>query len=866
MSEIELYFSYQCEKGMAWRGLLGQKVYEERLAYESQVIKSMSFCGYFLIVQDILSWARENKILHGPGRGSIGGSLVAYLFGIAWLDPIRYGLYFERFLNPARVSLPDADLDFPAEKRHLIVEYVQKKYGSDHVAHIGTFGTMKAKGAIRDVARTLGYPYEIGDHLSNLVLPPIEGKPQSLEVCFDKVPELARARALKGSPEQDILFWAEQLEDKPRSFGTHASGVIIANSPVSSYVPLSLGKEKQPTSQFEMNTVEECGLVKFDFLGLKALDTIERCLALIKETVGLEIDIQTIPLDSPEVFKLFHTGDLDGVFQFEGSGGIRDLAVKAHPTTLEDLASLNALYRPGPLGSGMVDQYLRVRSGECEPEYKLPMLEKVLSRTAGVLIFQEQVLEICKQLAGYSMAEADVMRKVVGKKKPEEMKLQKTKFVTGMVTNGYSQTEAEDLFSDIETFSGYGFNLSHAILYSFISYQMAWLKAFYPTQFYCSCLTTDSDEYDKIVRYVESCRAHKIKVLPPDVNKSGRSFSVSGNVIRFGLLAIKNIGVAPATAITTERKKKKFTNLLDFTSREGISKINSRQVECLILAGAFDSISEGVSRADLVNLLTKIWDTREELKRYNTKLETYTKKLADYQAREAEIEAGSKKKSFKLPVEPEAPRSPELGDQAEFSMFDCLAKEKELLGFYVSGHPLDDVPELRRNNTSTIRDIKKLGSRTRISLVAVPALIKDLTTKKDKKKMAFMTLEDKTGTIEASVAPKVYAEFEHLVHTTYPMGYTCLAEIVEGIEERVVRLRVTGIHILESQKSIMAAQKKQADAIRATSTAMQMKKIVQTILDRDVKTLETLVEKGELVVHQDEIRVWSIKKNEITIK
>jgi len=859
MSEIEQYFSYQCEKGMKWRGL-SEKVYIERLAYESSVIKQMGFCGYFLIVQDILQWARQNDILHGPGRGSVGGSLVSYVLGITWLDPVKYGLYFERFLNPARVSMPDADLDFPAEKRHLIVEYIQNKYGADHVAHIGTFGTMKAKAAIRDVTRVLGYPYDIGDTLANLVLSPIEGKPQPLKTCFEKVPELQRMRELTGSPEQEILTWAEQLEDKPRSFGTHASGIVIANSPVSQYIPLYLGKEKQATTQFEMNTVEECGLVKFDFLGLKALDTIERCLALIKKSTGETIDIQTIPLDSPEVFKLFHTGDLDGVFQFEGSGGIRDLAVQARPLTLEDLASLNALYRPGPLGAGMVAQYLRVRSGESLPEYKLPALEKVLFRTAGVLIFQEQVLEICKQLAGYTMAEADVMRKVVGKKKPEEMKLQKEKFVTGMVTNRYSQNEAENLFADIETFSGYGFNLSHAILYSFISYQMAWLKAFYPAEFYCSCLITDSDEYDKIVRYIESCRAHKIKVLPPDINESDRIFSVCKNVIRFGFLAIKNIGVGPATAIEKERRKKRFTSLLDFTQREGVQGINSRQMECLILAGAFDSVADGANRADLLALVSKVWDSRDEQKRYLVKLETYKKKMEEHKAREVEIEAGAKKKSFKMPVAPEPPMVPVLEKHTDLSMFECLAKEKELLGFYVSGHPLDDLPELRKSNVSTIKDIKKLCNRTRVNLIAIPALVKDLTTKKDKKKMAFVTLEDKTGTIEASVVPKVYAEFGHLVNTTYPMGYTALAEIVEGAEDKVVRLRIMGIHLLESQKEVIAAQKKVASVPEGSIQILEISKVVQ---DRDLKKLEMLLEKG-LVIKQEEIRVWRV--NETAIK
>ncbi len=834
---INDYFTFRCQKGMRWKGLAGKKVYEDRLVFESQVILSMGYAGYFLIVMDLLEWTRRQDILHGPGRGSGGGSLVAYILGITWLDPIKYNLYFERFLNPHRVSLPDFDLDFPDDKRHLVVEYIQQKYGIDHVAHIGTFGTMKAKAAIRDVCRTLGYTYDVGDHLASFVLPPVEGKPQTLATCFDKVPEFRHLRDTKGSIEADILRWAERLENKPRSFGTHASGIVIANSPVSFYLPLARGKEENLTTQFEMNTVEEVGLVKFDFLGLKTLTTMKRCLDLIKKNTGQDINLNTIPLEEPEVYRLFHTGELDGVFQFEGSGGIRDLAVQARPTTLEDLAVLNSIYRPGPIQNGMVSQYLQVRSGACEPEYFMPELQPILRETAGVMIYQEQILEICKQLAGYSMAEADIMRRVIGKKKPKEMVKQHEKFVTGMVTNGHSHNEGEQLFSDIDKFSGYGFNKSHAILYSFISYQCAYLKAFYPVEFMCACLTTDSDEYDKVVRYVEACRSQKIQILPPDINESIYEFSITKDrkSIKFGLGAIKNVGVNPVKSIQKERKIKLFTDLVDFVGREELQKINSRQLESLILAGAFDSIAQKVNRAGLINLMRKVWDFRDELKRHTSKMETYQKKLSAWQEREKEIAGGSKKKSLKKPETPEPPILPSPENQVDFTLFERLTKEKELLGYYISGHPLDHVPELSNRGLQTIRNIKKLTNQTRINLIAITALVKNLTTKKDKKKMAFLTLEDKTGTIETSVNPKTYEEYGHLIESTVPMGYKALAKVVVGGmsanegEESVVRLQILEICVLNSQKQYIQAREKTEIATKTTN-AVKLEKVLQMIL------------------------------------
>lgn len=1067
MADSELYLRYKCEQGLRKKGLTDNAIYRDRLEYELKVIIDMRFSDYFLVVCDILEFCRVSSIPRGPGRGSVGGSLVAYLLGITALDPITYGLVFERFLNPARVSMPDVDMDFCEVRRDEVIEYVRQRYGADCVAHIGTFGKAQAKGAIKDVARTLGYDYEVGDKLAKLVLPPIEGKPQSLATCFEKVDLLSKYYRAEGSVEQKVLRWAEKLEGRIRSQGVHASGIIVADKPVWNYLPLYNGKSKEPTSQFEMYTVEEVGLVKFDFLGLRALTTIDRCLDLVEEHTGARPDIHNIPVDDPEVYKLFSQGTLDGVFQFEGSSGIRDLAVRAAPTTLENLADLNALYRPGPLKAGMVEQYLRVRAGQTDPQYLLDELKPILSPTAGVLIYQEQILLICRQLAGYSMAEADLMRKAIGKKKAEDMEKQRIKFAAGMAEQGFPEEMARKLFSEIETFAGYGFNKciagdtviyrgsvragskhptiahlyklkneasyaekhkqtalkkklqlrgygqilaldgdsrirprtikdivfsgtkpvyeiclangmkvkataehrffskegwvsivagleigselivdagyevnnksysfsdkgnawkcrpyatpktgfpegannpaytngsfsewkkvrellaeisycewcgkehrrlelahidgdranstreniaklcpschkrhdyaingrkgkwskghatdtsqvvsiipvgeeetydiemdsaehnyiangfvssnSHAILYSYISYQMAWLKAYYPTEFMCACLTSDSDENEKVIKYLEHCKHLGIKILPPDVNESTHEFSVSKNrkSIRFGLGAVKNVGAGPISLIVEERKTQAYTDLIDFISRESLERINRRQLESLIYAGAFDTLEP--IRAKAIDTVELSWNFREDIKRYNSKMETFRKRQKAWKVREQERAAGVKKAALKVPGEPERPQYPASTITEDFPIHEKLEKEHELVGFYISGHPLDAVVHRKGEACLTIEEIRDAGAIKNVFVMAIPSIIKEITTKGKKELMAFLTLEDRTGTIEAMAAPKVWDEYKELVRVGLPVVFKCSAETVENDDAKVVKLRVRAI-------------------------------------------------------------------------
>lgn len=456
--ERKEYFEYRCWKGLSQRGLSGKKEYEDRLKYEIGIIQSMAFSDYFLVVADIINWSTSVGIPVGPGRGSGVGSLVTYSLRITHLDPIKYGLIFERFLNPSRVSMPDLDLDFCEDRRSEVIAHIEDKYGKDYVAHIGTFGSMKAKGAIRDVARALGSSYELGDKLANMTLAPIEGKAQALSICYEKVPELQKIRLGEDSEGKTILLWAEKMEDRIRSFGTHASGLLISPIPIAKAIPLYPNKEGGSTTQFDMGTVEEVGFIKFDILGLRALTTIKRCTDMIKQNHGIDIDILDISVEDKKVYKLLQEGDVTGVFQLEGSSGIRDLLVKIRPLCLEDISVLIAIYRPGPLGTSGVEHYLKVRAGEASPDYLIDELEPVLKSTDGLLIYQEQVMEICKQLAGYTMAEADNMRKICAKKLPEKMKLEKSKFIKGLVNNNIDSNDAEKLWSDIEKFSGYSFN------------------------------------------------------------------------------------------------------------------------------------------------------------------------------------------------------------------------------------------------------------------------------------------------------------------------------------------------------------------------------------------------------------------------
>jgi DNA polymerase-3 subunit alpha len=803
LTDIELYFRYRCEKGLAKKGLANQKEYIERLNYEISVISRLSYCSYFLIVSDIIRWSLSRDIPVGPGRGSGAGALVSFVLEITHLDPIKYGLIFERFLNPDRVAAPDLDLDFCEERRNEVISYIESKYGADRVAHIGTFGSMKARAAIRDVSRTLGLAYEFGDNLAKMILEPVEGKAQSLETCYEKVPELKAIRTGADTPAKEVLIWAERLEDRIRSFGTHASGLIISATPIAQSIPLYPGKDGAITTQFDMGTVDEIGLVKFDLLGLRGLTTIQRCINIIASRHKTTVDILNIPPDDKLIYQNLQSGDVSGIFQLEASAGMRDLLVQIRPTKLEDLSILVAIYRPGPLGSEFLSHYLKVRAEEASPHYSIPELEPILSETGGMLIYQEQILEICKQLAGYTMAEADLVRRAVGKKKKKEMDAQHEKFVSGMIAHGIEAEDAERVWGDIETFASYGFCRAHAICYGFIAYQMAYLKAYYPIEFMCSCLISDSDEEQKIIKYIGHCQEKGIEVLGPSINESQYTFSItsSGKAIRFGLGAIKNLG-KPVQEIIDERDLNgPFRGLLNFSDRVDLSKVNRKKLESLILAGAFNDIDK-TTRASLLAGVDSIYSYKENLKRYESKLETYRKRMLAIQQRTKEIEEfeqgirAKRPSMFKAPDEPLFPIPPSVPSRPEIVIQDLLAHEKELTGYYISGHPLNSVKEKLGISISQIKEHTADGRK--VQLIAIPSAIKEATTKKTKQRMAYLELEDKTGTIQAIVLPKPYSQCRELIDVYTPARYDVQVEVVEGDMGRVTKLTVENVAMLPS--------------------------------------------------------------------
>ena len=797
---LDRYFEFKCFKGLEAKQLHTNQNYIDRLNYEISVIHKMGYAGYFLIVQDFIGWAKDNDIYVGPGRGSGAGSLACYSLGITNLDPIKLGLIFERFLNPARLSMPDIDVDFEKRYRDKVIDYVTEKYGSDHVAHIGTFNLQRAKAAVRNVARTLGHPYSVGDELSRLLLEPIHGKPQKLETSIEKVKKLAQYNKSNG-PEGETLRWASKLEDIISSAGVHASGIVISNDSLHSTVPLFLGRSGEVTTQWDMKNIEQYGLIKFDFLGLDALTKIHRCVDLVKERYNQEIDINNIDLEDPDVYKNLRQGNATGVFQLEASSGMRDLLVQIRPTCLEDLIALVAIYRPGPLGSDYKSTYLDVRAGKSEPKYLIPELEPILQPTAGWIIYQEQVLEIVKQLAGFSMADADLLRRAIGKKETDTLKKQEAAFKEGWVSNGYELEKADKIWEDIVAFSDYAFNKSHAAAYAYITYQTAWLKTHYPKEFMCAVMISESGSRDEMIKCLAECRRMKVNVLPPDINESKNLFYVdSENNIRFGLGPIKNLGETPVTTIMREREGDPFVSFEDFCQRVDLGIINRLKIDSLVRAGCFDSL--GRTRASLVEAIETVWEYRKKYKSYEKRMETYHRKLEAYNERLSAIkhglksEAGKPLKPFKEPTLPEEPSFPVIEELEELNKKELHQAEHELLGFYVTSHPLDGFdPRAYSNNFFSIEIIKEFESKVKINLGAVISNIKEITTK-SKKPMAFFMLEDLTGSIEAVCFPRFYAKNQELLEEGIPLAFSGSVEVTRTENEKIAKFIIEKVRPL----------------------------------------------------------------------
>ncbi|MCI0530269.1 MAG: DNA polymerase III subunit alpha, partial [Nitrospira sp.] len=543
--------------------------------------------GYFLVVWDIVNFARSRDIPVGPGRGSAAGSLVAYCLKITDIDPLAYGLIFERFLNPERITLPDIDIDFCMERRGEVIEYVNQKYGSDHVAQIITFGTMAAKAVVRDVGRVMEIPYTEVDRVAKLI-------PNVLNITLDeainsepRLKELIEENAKIG----ELLNLAKSLEGLARHASTHAAGVVISKEPLTEHVPLYRGANGEIVTQYAKDEIEKIGLVKFDFLGLRNLTVIDSAIKLISQkSPDPPLTALEIPIDDVATYELLSSGQTAGVFQLE-SMGMRDLLIRLRPERFEDLIAILALYRPGPIGSGMVDEFIKRKRGSIPIKYEVPQLEDILKETYGVIVYQEQVMKIANVLAGFSLQEADLLRRAMGKKLPEEMEKQKEKFIQGAKQNSIPHKKAEKIFDQMAYFAGYGFNKSHSAAYALITYQTAHLKAHHPLEFMTALLTSEMGNEDKIVRYIGECRTMGIKILPPDVNESDMNFTVVPEGIRFGLAAVKNVGSSAIEAIVAARSEKgRFTALFDFCIKVDLRKVNRRVIEGLIKSGAFDSL------------------------------------------------------------------------------------------------------------------------------------------------------------------------------------------------------------------------------------------------------------------------------------
>lgn len=731
---------------LAWQGLKDRNIkltseVEERFKFEIETIRKMGFAGYFLIVQDFINTAKSKNIPVGPGRGSVAGSLVAYALGITNINPLDYALLFERFLNPARKSMPDIDVDFADDQRGDVIDYVREKYGSECVSQIITFNRLSSKAVIRDVARVLKVPIPTVNKITKYI-PSKFGKVYSIDQALAEVPELEWVKNSDDESIQELIKYARVLEGMNRNASKHAAGVVITPDEVSKYVPLANAvnatSQNDLVTQFNMKDIESSGLLKMDFLGLRTLSIIRDTLEFVKKNHNVEIDIDNIPLEDEKTYGLFSKGQTTGVFQFE-SPPMREYLKRLQPNSLSDLAAMNALYRPGPME--FIDDFIERKFGRKQVKYLHPVLENILKETYGVIVYQEQVIQIANQVGGMSLAEADILRRAMGKKDLLAMEAQKIKFLEGAVQKGIPQKIAKEIFDAIFKFANYGFNKSHAVAYSYIAYQTAFLKAHYPAEFLAANLKNEFDNTAKVTKFLEDCRKLKIKVLPPDVNNPSVYFVAEDGQIRFGMSAIKNVGINAVQEIISSRKKlnRNFNSIFDFCLNVDNRVVNKKTLEGLVLAGAFDSIDK--NRAKLFNAI------------------------------EAAIELSHKAQNSKILSENSLfggdeviqISEPKLPDITPWSEPEILSREREVIGFYVTGHPLRKF-EIEYKSFATLH-IGETEELTDMADIRACGVITELRTKIDKsgKTMAFFKIDDFTGSCECLMFSKVYSDYGRIL-------------------------------------------------------------------------------------------------------
>ncbi len=740
------YFRNNCYKGLyKYYGQHPDKSLIDRLEYEINTIAEMGFVDYYLIVNDFVQYAKENRIPVGPGRGSGAGSLCAYCIGITDIDPIKYNLLFERFLNPERVSMPDFDIDFCKDRRGEVIDYVIKKYGEDHVAQIISFGTMAARGAIRDVGRALAIPYASVDVIAKLV-------PMEINITIEKAlkvsPELS-TRYNEDEQTKTLLDIAMSIEGMPRHATMHAAGVVITDKPVFDYVPLSKNDDNVVT-QFPMTTLEELGLLKMDFLGLRNLTVINDAERIIKQNYP-EYNQILVRENDRQVFEMISHGNTEGVFQFE-SQGMRNVLTQLKPETLEDLIAVLSLYRPGPMDS--IPTYIDCRHNPAHIRYKHPLLKNILEVTYGCIVYQEQVMQIFRELAGYSLGRADIVRRAMSKKKHAVMEKERFIFINGLtdddgnvivegcIRRGIDERTASSIYDEMESFASYAFNKSHAAAYATISYKTAWLKCYYPKEYMAALLSSVLDNQNKMAVYIAECQRIGVKVLPPNVNESNHGFTVSGNNIRYGLLAIKNLGRQFIDEIISERRNKPFVSFYDFCKRLFGKSINSRAIESLIKCGAFDGL--GANRRQLLAVSKAVLDDLDYEHKRNM-----GGQLSFFDMDNEQVQLSSK---------------PQMPDLPEFSRQELLHMENEIAGMYLSGHPMDDYTvfsnQINSDRTGDIvnNDGNLYFDGKKVAVVCIVSKLKTQLTKNNKI-MAFANIEDRYGSLEAVIFPNVYEKY-----------------------------------------------------------------------------------------------------------
>jgi DNA polymerase-3 subunit alpha len=726
---------YEKRRETVWEPLLAKgglkhslSAYQERVSSEIAMIKQMGFPSYFLIVWDFIKFAKDRKIPVGPGRGSAAGSLIAYCLEITDVDPIQYDLLFERFLNPERVSMPDIDIDFCVHGRGEVINHVTQLYGRDSVCQIITFGTMASKAAIKDVGRALDMPYADVEKIAKLIPPPVRGRNVSIGQALEMVPELKQAVETDAQTKK-VIEIARRLEGCARHSSVHAAGVVISPQPLEELVPVAVNQKQELTTQFEMADLEKTGMLKMDFLGLTTLSIINQCCKTIMETTGREIVWSEIRLDDAKTYELFAQGRTDAIFQFESSG-MAEICRKLKPKSIEDLSALNALYRPGPLDGGMVDDYIDRYHGKKPVEYATHEMEEILQNTYGILVYQEQIMQLAQRLGGYSLGEADLMRRAMGKKNREEMAVHEEKFINGCVRNKIPKKKAREIFRLMAQFADYGFNRSHSVAYAHVAYQTAYLKANYPEHFYAAVMTYMADDAAKILKYASELRSQKIKMLPPDINESGPGFTPVEGAIRYGLSAIKGIGQQAVNPIIAARKERPFTSIFDFAERVSEKGVGKRVLESLVCAGALDSLKP----------------ESETLHRWRAALLATVDRAIECGARRKRERNSGQGDMFGLGSASEI-EGPQLSLESvtAWAHKELLAYERAAIGFYVSGHPLEAfIEKIGQLNCKTVLDLSTAEPNSHIRLAGV---VSDFTTRNTKKgdRYAFFRLEDLTG-------------------------------------------------------------------------------------------------------------------------